>query len=113
MPALDEPSTRTALDAYQAGGLRWLAGGVIAVVLGVLGGVAVVTLADNSDRRLPGAGLVVVTLVLIGLVAAIAGTGALLRAHRWRRGLGATLWQSGLLRIACLLYTSPSPRDRS
>ena len=41
---------------YQAGALRWLAGGVIAVVLGVLLGVAVVAVAENSGRRIPGAG---------------------------------------------------------
>jgi hypothetical protein len=98
--ALDDPQTRTALDAYQAAGLRWLGGGAIAVVLGVLLGVAVVTMAGNSGRRIPGAGLVVVTLVLIGFVAAVVGTGALLRAHRWRRGLAVTPWQSGRLRIA-------------
>jgi hypothetical protein len=99
-PAAEDPQTRTALDAYQAGGLRWLGGGAIAVVLGVLLGVAVVTVADNSGRRIPGAGLVVVALILLGLVAVVAGTGALLRSHRWRQGLAVTSWQSGRLRIA-------------
>ena len=99
-PAAEDPRTRPALDAYQASGLRWLAGGAIAVVLGVLLGVAVVAVAGNSDRRIPGAGLVVVTLVLLGVAAAIAGTGALLRSHRWRQGLASTPWQSGRLRIA-------------
>ena len=99
-PAAEDPRTRTELDAYQAGGIRWLAGGGIAVALGVLLGVAVVTIAETSGRRIPGAGLVVVALVLIGVVAAVAGTGALLRLHRWRRGLAATPWQSGRLRIA-------------
>jgi hypothetical protein len=100
MPAIDDPSTRTALDAHQAGGLRWLGGGVIAVVLGVLLGVAVVAVAGNTGRRIPGAGLVVVAMILAGTVAAVAGAGALLRTHRWRRGLAATSWQAGRLRIA-------------
>ena len=99
-PAAEDPQTRNALDAYQAGALRWLGGGVIAVVLAVLLGVAAVTIAENRGQRVPGAGLVVVALVLIGVVAAIAGAGALLRLHRWRRGLTATPWQSGRLRIA-------------
>ena len=100
MAAIDDPSTRTALDAHQAGALRWLGGGVIAVVLGVLLGVAAVAVAGNTGRRIPGAGLLVVALVLIGTVAAVAGAGALLRTHRWRRGLSATSWQAGRLRIA-------------
>ena len=99
-PAAEDPQTRTALEAYQAGGLRWLGGGVIAVVLGVLLGVAAVTVAENSGRRVPGAGLVVVAMILIGTIAAVAGTGALLRFHRWRRGLASTPWQYGRLRIA-------------
>ena len=99
-PAAEDPRTRADLDAYQAGGLRWLAGGAITVVLGVLLGVVVVTVAENSGRRIPGAGLLVVTLVLIGIVGGIVGTGALLRSHRWRRGLAVTPWQSGRLRIA-------------
>ena len=99
-PAAEDPRTRTELDAYQAGGVRWLAGGGIAVVLGILLGVAVVAVAENRGERIPGAGLIVVALVLIGIVAAIAGAGALLRLHRWRRGLAATPWQDGRLRIA-------------
>ena len=100
MAALDDPSTRSSLEAYQASGLRWLGGGVIAVVLGVLLGVALVAVAGNTGRRIPGLGLLVVVLVVTGTAAAVAGTGALLRAHRWRRGLAATTWQVGRLRIA-------------
>jgi hypothetical protein len=100
VPAIDDPSTRTALDAHQAGGLRWLGGGLIAVVLGVLLGVAVVAVAGNTGRRIPGAGLLVVAMISMGTVAAVAGAGALLRTHRWRRGLSATSWQAGRLRIA-------------
>ncbi len=100
MSAIDDPSTRTALEAHQAGGLRWLGGGVIAVVLGVLLGVAVVAVVGNTGRRIPGVGVVVVAMVLLGTIAAVAGTGALLRTHRWRRGLAATSWQFGRLRIA-------------
>jgi hypothetical protein len=100
MAALDDPQTRTALDAYQASGLRWLGGGTIAVVLGILLGVAIVTVAENTGRQIPGLGLAVVVLVVAGAAAAVAGTGALVRALRWRRGLAATSWQLGRLRIA-------------
>jgi hypothetical protein len=98
--ASDDPATREALDAHQAGALRWLIGGAIAVVLGVLLGVALVALAGNSGRRIPGAGLVVVVLVATGSVGLVAGTGALLRTVRWRRALATTPWQTGRLRIA-------------
>jgi hypothetical protein len=98
-PAGEDPHTRTALAAHQAGALRWLGGGVIAVVLGVLLGVAAVALA-GSGRRIPVLGLLVVVLVLVGAVAVVAGTGALLRTHRWRRALATTPWQPGRLRIA-------------
>jgi hypothetical protein len=98
-PAADDPHTRTALEAHQAGALRWLGGGVIAVVLGVLLGVAAVALADGG-RRVPGLGLAVIALVLLGLSGVAAGTGALLRTRRWQRGLAATPWQTGRLRIA-------------
>ncbi len=99
LPAADDPHTRTALDAHQAGALRWLGGGVIAVVLGVLLGAATVALAD-SGRRVPGLGLAVVALVLLGAVGIGAGTGALLRTRRWQQGLAVTPWQTGRLRIA-------------
>jgi hypothetical protein len=98
-PAGEDPHTRTALAAHQAGALRWLGGGVIAVVLGVLLGMAAITLAE-SGRRIPLLGLVVIVLVLVGVVAVVAGTGALLRTHRWRRALATTPWQAGRLRIA-------------
>ncbi len=98
-PAADDPSTASALGAYQASGIRWAAGGVIAVVLGVLLGAAAVALADDG-RRIPGLGLLVVLLVLGGAVAAVAGGGALLRAARWRTALRTTPWQVGWLRIA-------------
>jgi hypothetical protein len=98
-PAADDPQTRTALAAHQAGGLRWLGGGVIAVVLGVLLGAAAVAMAEGG-RRVPGLGLAVIALVLVGLAGIIAGTGALLRTRRWQQGLAATPWRTGRLRIA-------------
>lgn len=88
-----------ALSAHQAGGVRWLGGGVIAVVLGVLLGAAAITVAE-SGRRLPGAGLVVIVLVVGGAVGMLAGVGALLRTARWRRALLVTPWETGRLRIA-------------
>ena len=100
LPAGEDPQTRTALAAYQAAALRWLGGGVIAVVLGVLLGVAAVTVAGNTGNRVPGAGLVVVALVFAGILATGAGAGALLRAVRWRRALTSASWRTGTLRIA-------------
>jgi hypothetical protein len=66
----------------------------------VLLGVAAVAIAGNSGHRVPIAGVVVVTLFAIGLIAIGAGVGALTRTVRWRRGLAATEWQDGRLRIA-------------
>ncbi len=60
---------------------------------------AAVTLAAGG-RRIPLLGLVVIVLVLVGVVGVVAGTGALLRTHRWRRALATTPWQAGRLRIA-------------
>jgi hypothetical protein len=99
-PAGQDPQTRTALAAYQAGALRWLAGGLIAVVLGVLLGVAAVAVAGHSGRRVPVAGPVAVVLVLVGGIGAVVGAGALLRGLRWRRALALTPWRSGRLRVA-------------
>jgi hypothetical protein len=99
-PAAEDPRTRTALDAHQAGGLRLLGGGVIAVVLGVLLGVALVNLTGSTGRRYPGVGLVVLVLVAAGAAMVVAGTGALLRTRRWRRSLATTPWRDGRLRIA-------------
>jgi hypothetical protein len=98
-PAADDPTTATVLAAYQASGIRWTAGGAIAVVLGVLLGAAVVALAAD-ERRIPGVGLLVVALVLGGVAAVLVGVGALLRGARWRRALRTTPWQVGWLRIA-------------
>jgi hypothetical protein len=98
-PAADDPATRAALTGYQAGAIRWLAGGVMAVVLGFLGGAAAVEVAE-AGRRIPGAGILVVILVVGGAAAAVAGAGALLRARRWRHGLARGRWLRGVLRIA-------------
>ena len=98
-PAADDPATQAALTGYQAGAIRWLAGGAIGVALGFLGGAAAVEVAE-SGRRLPGVGLVVVVLIIGGLSAGAAGTGALLRARRWRHALSGGVWVRGVLRIA-------------
>jgi hypothetical protein len=98
-PAADDPATQAALTGYQAGAIRWLAGGAIAVVLGFLGGAAAVEVAE-SGRRLPGVGLVVVVLVVGGVAAVVAGTGALVRVRRWRTALAHGGWMRGVLRIA-------------
>lgn len=98
-PAADDPQTRASLDAYQAAALRWLGGGAIAVVLGVLLGAAIVALAGGGTR-VPGLGVLVVVLVLVGTAGMVAGVGALVRARRWRRALTTTPWRTGRLRIA-------------
>ena len=100
MPALDDPQTRAALGALRVGALRWLGGGVVAVVLGCLLAVAAVRIARDSGERVPGAGLVVIALVLGGLAAAVAGLGSLLRTRRWTAALAGTSWQLGRLRVA-------------
>ena len=99
-PAGDDPQTRTALAAHQAGALRWLGGGVIAVVLGVLLAIAAVAVAESRGERLPGAGLAVVVLVFVGVIAVGVGTGALVRTVRWRRALTAARWRTGTLHLA-------------
>jgi hypothetical protein len=100
VPALDDPQTRTAVDALRAGALRWLAGGVVAVVLGVLLGAAVVRIVENGGPRPPFVGLMVVALVAGGLSVAVAGLGSLLRIRRWTAALARTDWRAGVLRIA-------------
>ena len=99
LPADADPATAASLAAHQAGGIRWLGGGGIAVVLGVLVGAAAVAMAE-AGTRVPGIGLLAVLLVLGGLVAGVVGTGALLRNARWRRALAETPWEVGRLRIA-------------
>jgi hypothetical protein len=98
--AAEDPQTATALAAHQVGALRWLGGGVMAVVLGILLGVATVAIAADSGRRYPLVGFAVLALVLFGVSAAVAGTGALVRTTRWRRALTETVWRTGRLRIA-------------
>jgi hypothetical protein len=100
VPALDDPQTRTAVDALRAGALRWLGGGVVAVVLGVLLGAAVVRIVENGAARPPFAGLMVVALVVGGISVAVAGLGSLLRIRRWTAALARTDWRAGVLRIA-------------
>jgi hypothetical protein len=98
--ALDDPQTRTAVDALRAGALRWLGGGAVAVVLGFLLGAAVVRIVRNGGARPPFAGLMAVALVLGGLAVAAAGLGALVRVRRWAAALARTDWHVGVLRIA-------------
>jgi hypothetical protein len=100
VPALDDPQTRTAVDALRAGALRWLGGGAVAVVLGVLLGAAVVRIVENGAARPPFAGLMVVALVVGGISVAVAGLGSLLRIRRWTAALARTDWRAGVLRIA-------------
>jgi hypothetical protein len=100
VPALDDPQTRTAVDALRAGAVRWLAGGVLAVVLGVLLGAAVVRIVENGGARPPLVGVIVMTMVIAGFAVAMVGLGALVRARRWTAALARTEWRLGVLRIA-------------
>jgi hypothetical protein len=88
-----DPETRTALDAHQAGAVRWLAGGIGAVVLGLVLRVA----ASGGDTTV--VDFAVVALLLVGLVASVVGLGGLVRTWRWRRALAGTPWQRGRLWI--------------
>jgi hypothetical protein len=100
VPALDDPQTRTALAAHRAGALRWLGGGVIAVVLGVLLAAAAVRIARDSGEPLPFAGLMVIGLFLGGVTSAAVGIGGLVRTHRWTTALAREPWRLGRLRVA-------------
>ena len=100
MPALDDPQTRTAVDALRAGALRWLGGGVVAVVLGFLMGAAVVRIVESGGPRPPFAGLMSVALVVGGVAFGCAGLGSLVRIRRWTAALARTDWRLGVLRIA-------------
>nr|WP_221203614.1 hypothetical protein [Modestobacter versicolor] len=80
--------------------MRWLAGGVLAVVLGLLMGAAVVRIVENGGSRPPFAGLMVVALVAGGVAVTVVGLGSLVRVRRWTAALARTEWRSGLLRIA-------------
>jgi hypothetical protein len=100
-----DPETRAALDAHQAGALRWLAGGGIAVVLGVL-----LEVATSRSPARP-VGFAVVVLVLVGLIASVVGIGALLRTWRWRRALAGTAWQHGRLLVAEPAIMAFEPAD--
>jgi hypothetical protein len=113
VPALDDPQTRTDLAALRAGALRWLAGGVVAVVLGWLMGAAVIRITADGGARPPFAGLMVVLLLVGGLVVAVIGLGAWLRARRWTAALAREPWQHGRLRIAgpALLQVEPVGYD--
>ena len=110
-PASEDPATRAALAAHQVGALRWLGGGVIAVVLGVLLGVAAVAVAADGGARLPGAGVGVLGLVLGGVAAVGVGIGALLCTRRWRQALTTTSWRTGTLRVAGPADLSFEPYD--
>jgi len=98
--AAEDPDTATALAAHQAGAVRWLAGGAMAVVLGVVLGAATVAVASDTGRSYSLLGLAVLALVLLGASGIVAGAGAIVRTVRWRRALAATVWRHGRLRIA-------------
>jgi hypothetical protein len=97
--ALDDPQTRTALAGLRMGAVRWLGGGVIAVVLGLLLAAAAIRIAEDTGQPVPGAGLLVIALVLGGAAAAVAGLGSLVRARRWTAALACSPWRLGRLRV--------------
>jgi hypothetical protein len=99
-PAASDPATAAVLTAYRGGALRWVAGGVLAAVAAVLAGVAVAEVADDTGRRVPAVGLVVVALLLAAPAAVTIGVGSLLRARRWTAALERTPWRPGVLRAA-------------
>ncbi len=97
-PAADDPATGAALTAYRGGALRWLAGGVLAAVVAVLAAVAGSAVAEDTGRRVPVVGLVVVALLLAAPLAVGVGVGSLLRARRWAAALASEPWHPGVLR---------------
>jgi hypothetical protein len=109
VPALDDPQTRDALAALRVGALRWLGGGVVAEVFAFLLAAAVLRIVRDGGERPPGAGLMVVALVLGGLAAIVAGLGSLVRARRWTAALARTSWRLGRLRVvgAAVLAIEP------
>lgn len=112
-PAADDPATVAALAAYRGGALRWIGGGVLAAVLGVLAGVAVAAIADDG-RRVPVVGLAVVALLLAAPAAVVVGAGSLLRARRWAAALARAPWRPGVLRAGgpAVLAFEPAGADR-
>ena len=97
--ALDDPVTRDALTALRGSALRWLIGGVGALLLGVLVWGTVVVPAGGLGQGLSASGFVVLVLGTLGSVVGVAGGGALLRTRRWARALPRTEWQDGRLLV--------------
>jgi hypothetical protein len=113
-PAADDPATVAALAAYRGGALRWVGGGVLAVVVAVLAGVALSAVAEDTGRRVPVVGLVVVALLAAAPPAAGVGIGSLLRARRWAAALATAPWRAGVLRVAgpAVMSFEPALPDR-
>jgi hypothetical protein len=111
--ALDDPQTRTALAAHRVGALRWLGGGVSAIVLGFLLAAAVLRIVRDTGTRPPFGGVLVVVLVVVGSCAVLVGAGALVRTQRWTRALAGTSWRHGVLRVASPadLHVEPAGYD--
>ena len=86
-PAADDPGPVPTWTPTRRAALRWLAGGGIAVVLGVLLGVAVVTSRRAAGGGSPASVSSSSRWSWSAIVAAIVGTGALLRAAPVAPGL--------------------------
>lgn len=94
-PAWDAPETQRAYRAFRLGGLRWFAGGLGSVLLAIGLSVYAVTVLKR-----PGLGVFIVASVLLGLIGLIVGSGALLRARRFRLALQRAPWRPTELRVA-------------
>ena len=96
----DDPQTRTALAAHQAGALRWLGGGrhrrrPRGASRGRGRG-----RGREPGRRVPVAGPAVIVLVLLGVIGAVGGCRRAAAQSALAPGAGRHAWQIGRLRIA-------------
>ena len=104
--AWENPETRRSYAAYRLGGLRWLAGGLVGIALGIgLSAYAVWVL------KRPGLGVFIVASVILGLIGLGTGLGALFRARRFRLALQRAPWRPAELRVAGAHLRLVFPRD--
>lgn len=93
--AWEDPHTQRSYAVYRQGALRWLVGGLAGIA--VAGGLSVYAVVV---RQRPGLGVFIVAAVILGVTAIGTGTGAALRAGRFRAALQRAPWELARLRVA-------------